>query len=44
MKRVSVATFWLVISWVFSVIFAMVAVAVYGMGGRLQRSTRNAST
>lgn len=29
-------TFWLVISWIFSVLFAVVTVAIFGMGGRLQ--------
>jgi pimeloyl-ACP methyl ester carboxylesterase len=29
-------TFWLVISWTFSILFAFIAVAMFGMGGRLQ--------
>ena len=30
------AAFWLVISWIFSVLLAIAAVAIFGMGGRLQ--------
>jgi pimeloyl-ACP methyl ester carboxylesterase len=29
-------TFWLVLSWIFSILFAIIAVAMFGMGGRLQ--------
>ena len=27
---------WIVLSWLFSILFAIIAVAMFGMGGRLQ--------